>query len=1061
MERIRVSDLAREMGLNPKDMELRIKDLNIFIDKGAIHENDALMIRQMIKGSDQAAQDMPRPSVKRKAAPVQNIKIVKVKTLHDTQEEKSQFHIKKVKTLDEIPKTVTPTHEEEKIKPVTAARSFTGPKIIERPSAAVTVAPPQEEIKVQKTEEPPKEAPIVEPAKETMVIIEQPKEKPVAVKEEIEIKTHLPDIEESPVKPQEEPLVKQPEKTVQPEEITEKKELKVVHFEKRQTNKPKEGYPERDRPKETPEVKKTFFTAKATDRRIQLNKPTPPPQQRPRHEGQDTRRTDDRPFQQQRQAPSDQKKFEQRPAGKFQKFPPRTFHDKKTATDFDKTRDFVPKDKDSSSGFNEFFPGKEPPIDIASTTAQTFKPKKIEKKKTSDIEEEKAKSKTPIPQKKASKKHIVKFISEELHSITDENIDVATGDVMPEENVVVKPSFQPRRKQNKFSAKQQDKKTQPIPQPPKQTKKKFTIYESIQVGELAKKMSVKAAEVVMKLMTLGVMATVNQTVDYDTASLVAAEFGFEVEKKLLAEDSFMLEEPIGGVEVLRPPVVTVMGHVDHGKTSLLDAIRHADVASGEAGGITQHIGAYHVKLPAGNEVVFLDTPGHEAFTQMRARGAKVTDIVLLVVAADDGVMAQTREAIDHARDANVPIIVAVNKIDKENANIDRVKKELSAIGLIPEDWGGDTIFVNISAKKRIGIEELIEMLSVQAEVLELKAVPERPAVGHVVEARLDKGRGPVATLLVSNGTLKMGDAVVCGVHYGKIRAMINDKGGSVTQAGPSMPVEVQGLSDVPEAGNEFFVLSDEKKSREISENRQRKLRETELAKTSKITLENMLESLKEQEVKELKIILKADVQGSTEALADSLVKLSTREIKVNVIRSGTGAIIESDVLLASASHAIIIGFNVKPTQSARALAETETIDIKFYDIIYNAIDDVKKAMLGLLEPVYEEKPLGRAEVRQVFSVPKIGSIAGCYMLDGMINRNAKIRLLRDSVVIYTGKVSSLRRFKDDVKEVQTGYECGIGLERFNDIKPGDIIEAYKVEEIAPTMEQLNITQSKN
>jgi translation initiation factor IF-2 len=589
--------------------------------------------------------------------------------------------------------------------------------------------------------------------------------------------------------------------------------------------------------------------------------------------------------------------------------------------------------------------------------------------------------------------------------------------------------------------------------PPKVGKRKLVIYETIQVGELAKRMSVKIGDVISRLIRLGVMVTANQTIDYDTAMLVAAEFDYEVEKKAVAEDMVHMEEAqaSGGELKLRPPVVTVMGHVDHGKTSLLDAIRHADVASGEAGGITQHIGAYHVTLPSGHEVVFLDTPGHEAFTAMRARGARVTDIVILVVAADDGVMAQTKEAVDHARAAGVPIIVAINKIDKPGANPDRVKSELAELGLVPEDWGGDTIFVNISAKKKIGIEELLEMLALQSEVLELKADPNRPAKGHVIEAKLDKGRGPVATLLISDGTLHVGDAIVCALYYGRIRAMINDKGGQIDSAGPSMPVEIQGLSGVPEAGNEFMVLPDEKKAKEVAEYRQRKAREAEFAKIRKISLESVFDRLKENGLKELNIILKVDVQGSLEALSTALRKLSTLEIKVNVVGSGIGAITESDVLLATASNAIIIGFNVRPSPQARTLAEQEKVDIRFYDVIYNAIEEVRSAMTGLLEPVYEEKITGRAEVRQTFHVPKVGMIAGCYVIEGIIQRNAKARLLRDNVVTYTGKIVSLRRFKEDAKEVQSGYECGIGLEKFNDVKTGDIIEAYKLEERAAVL----------
>ena len=663
--------------------------------------------------------------------------------------------------------------------------------------------------------------------------------------------------------------------------------------------------------------------------------------------------------------------------------------------------------------------------------AQPKKGKKKGKRVVDMSDMEKRRRRQPAKQKEKPKP---------INKLLVEEVDVE----LPEEMEFVAAPQAPQRRGGKGG------KEKPQPQgtaPIKSEKRRFAIYDTIQVGELAKRMSVKASEVIKKLMEQGVMATVTQALDYDTAALIAAEFGYEVEKKAVAEDLITLEEVQGGEPKPRPPVVTVMGHVDHGKTTLLDAIRDADVAAREAGGITQHIGAYHVRLESGDEVVFLDTPGHEAFTAMRARGASVTDIVILVVAADDGVMAQTKESIDHAKAAGVPIIVAVNKIDKPDANPDRVKTELSELGLVPEDWGGGTIFVNISAKKRIGIEELIELLSLQAEVLELKADPDRPARGHVVEAKLDKGRGPVATFLVREGTLKVGDAVVCDMQYGKIRAMLNDKGERVKEAGPSMPVEIQGLSGVPEAGSEFVVLPDEKKAREVAEYRQRKAREAELVKSSKISLESMLEQLGEQESKVLNIVLKTDVQGSLEALGDALRKLGTDEIKVEIVRSGIGAISESDVLLASASNAVIIGFNVKPTTQAKEVAEREGVDIRFYDVIYNALDEIKAAMKGMLEPEYEEHVLGRAEVRQTFKVPKVGTVAGCYVLEGTIQRNALARLLRENVVVYTGKLSSLRRFKDDVKEVQAGYECGIGLEKFNDIKVGDVVECYEMREI--------------
>ncbi len=639
-------------------------------------------------------------------------------------------------------------------------------------------------------------------------------------------------------------------------------------------------------------------------------------------------------------------------------------------------------------------------------------------------------------------KPINKLLSEELM----EPLEEMEPEKAPEEAASAPKGKQPKTKEK-------EEKKAPSTAPPKASKRRFAIYETIQVDELAKRMGVKVSDVIMKLMSLGVMATANQSIDFDVAAIVASEYGFEVEKKAVAEDLIHMEEEEDDEASLepRPPVVTVMGHVDHGKTTLLDAIRHSDVASREAGGITQHIGAYHVTLPSGNKVVFLDTPGHEAFTQMRARGAQVTDIVVLVVAADDGVMAQTKEAIDHARAANVPIIVAVNKIDKPEANPDRVKTELSELGLVPEEWGGDTIFVEISAKKKIGIDEFLELLALQAEVLELKANAKKRAKGYVIEARLDKGRGPVATMIVREGTLKRGDAMVCGLHYGKVRAMLNDRGERVESAGPSMPVEVQGLSGVPEPGSEFVVLPNEKKAREVAEYRQRKQREAELVKTQKISLETMFERLQEQEVKELNIVLKTDVQGSLEAMSDALRKLSTKDIKVNIVRAGIGAITESDILLASASDALVVGFNVRPNAQAKALADQEKVDIRFYDVIYHAIDEIKQAMVGLLEPEYKEEVIGHAEVRQTFRVPKVGTIAGCYVLDGVVRRGANARLLRENVVVYTGKIASLRRFKEDVKEVASGFECGIGLENFNDIKVGDVIETYEMVEIKPTL----------
>ena len=590
-------------------------------------------------------------------------------------------------------------------------------------------------------------------------------------------------------------------------------------------------------------------------------------------------------------------------------------------------------------------------------------------------------------------------------------------------------------------------------QPLKAAKRKIRVTEAIRVADMAHQMGLKANEIIKVLFGLGVMATINQSLDIDTATLVAAEFGYEVEKAGFSEDDYLLPKEADAPETLkqRPPVVTIMGHVDHGKTSLLDAIRKSNVTRGEAGGITQHIGAYHVKTKRG-EIVFLDTPGHEAFTAMRARGAQVTDLVILVVAADDGVMEQTREAINHSRAANVPIMVAVNKMDKPGADPDRVLRELAELGLQPEDWGGDTIVAKVSAKTRLGLDDLLEMVALQSEIMELKANPDKPARGHIVEAKLDKGRGPIATVLIQEGTLKQGDNFVCGPFSGRVRALTNDQGKKVKEAGPSLPVEVQGFEGVPVAGEEFFVVADEKLARRIADSRAAKQRERDLASESRVTLETFLsQRASDQETLTLNLVVKADVQGRLEARTEAQTKQSTDKVRLNVVHGGTGAITESDILLASASKAIIIGFNVRPTSKIKDVAEHENVDIRFYDIIYKLVDDIKSAMAGLLAPVQREVYLGQAEVRETFSVPKIGVIAGSYVADGKIARNAGVRLLRDGVVVYTGKISSLKRFKDDAKEVVKGNECGVGLENFNDVKIGDIIEAFETVEEAATL----------
>jgi len=586
----------------------------------------------------------------------------------------------------------------------------------------------------------------------------------------------------------------------------------------------------------------------------------------------------------------------------------------------------------------------------------------------------------------------------------------------------------------------------------KAIKRRIKVDEAIVLSELAKRMGIKASEIIKMLMTQGIMATMNQSIDYDTACLVAAEFDYEVEKAAFEEDDLIkIEQDAPEALSERPPVVTIMGHVDHGKTSLLDVIRKTHVTDLEAGGITQHIGAYSVTSEKG-QITFLDTPGHEAFTAMRSRGAQVTDLVILVVAADDGVMPQTVEAINHARASEVPLIVAVNKMDKAGADPDRVYRELSEKGLTPEAWGGDTIFVNVSAKQKTGIDELLEMILLQSEVMELKANPDKQAFGHVVEAKLDSGRGPVATVLVKEGTLRTGDPVVCGVHFGKVRAMLNDKGNPVTEAGPSIPVEVLGLSGVPVAGDELIALKDEKDAKQVSIHRTQKQRTKELAKSNRMSLENLFDKMKEGEVKDLNLIIKTDVDGSMEALKDSLVKLSNEEVKINVVHSASGTITESDVSLAAVSNAIIIGFNVRPTPKVQAIALEESVDMRFHNVIYDVIKEIKDAIAGMMESIFEERILGRAEVREVFQIPKIGAIAGCHVTDGKIERRQLMRLIRDGVVYFEGKNSSLRRFKDDVKEVQTGYECGIGIENYNDIKVGDVIECYYLEEIRPEVQ---------
>lgn len=590
-------------------------------------------------------------------------------------------------------------------------------------------------------------------------------------------------------------------------------------------------------------------------------------------------------------------------------------------------------------------------------------------------------------------------------------------------------------------------------QPPREkidnTPKKIIVRGNMTVGETAKLLHKDASEVIKKLIFLGVMATINQELDIDTILLLAGEFGVEVEVKIpVEEDRFETIEEVDDPQDLRerPPVVTIMGHVDHGKTTLLDAIRSANVSSGEAGGITQHIGAYQVEIN-GKKITFLDTPGHEAFTAMRARGAQVTDITIIVVAADDGVMPQTVEAISHAKAAGLPIIVAVNKIDKPEANPDRVKQELTEHGLVPEEWGGDTIFVNVSAKQRMGLEDLLEMILLVAEVNEYKANPDKRARGTVIEAELDKGRGPVARILVQHGTLKVGDAFVAGNCFGRIRVMVNDKGRRLKEAGPSTPVEITGLTEVPGAGDPFMVFEDERKARSIADKRSITQRQSELNTNTRVTLDDLFQHIKDGEIKDLNVIIKGDVQGSVEALKGSLNKIEVEGVRVKIIHSGVGAITESDVILAAASNAIIIGFNVRPDTQAKQTAEQEKVDVRLHRVIYSAIEEIEQAMKGMLDPIYKENVIGHAEVRNTFKVSRVGTIAGCMVTSGKITRNSEIRLVRDGIVIHEGKIDSLKRFKDDAKEVAQGYECGITLENYSDIKEGDVFEAFIMETV--------------
>lgn len=640
----------------------------------------------------------------------------------------------------------------------------------------------------------------------------------------------------------------------------------------------------------------------------------------------------------------------------------------------------------------------------------------------------------------------------DLDRIDDEKLE----ELIPEnvkETGTKKQKINQKKKQKQLGTKQKQSPEDALVKKERKEKKEEKLHvlipDEITVGELASRMKKPAAEVIKKLMLLGIMASVNENIDFDTASLIVEELGGTFEKEIiLTEEDKLFNDTPDAPEQLKPrsPVVVVMGHVDHGKTSLLDSIRNTNVTEGEFGGITQHIGAHRVRVND-KKITFLDTPGHEAFTAMRARGAMVTDIAILVVAADDGIMPQTVEAINHARAAEVSIIVAINKIDKEGANPDRVKQELTEHGLVPEEWGGDTICVEVSAKKGINIDSLLDMVLLVAEMRELKANPDRAAKGTVIESKLDKGRGPVATVLVQNGTLKIGDVVVAGTAVGHVRAMNDDKGRAVKKAGPSIPVEILGLSEVPEGGDMFYAVDDERKAREVVEARKFKEKQEKQKKASTISLDNLFEHIEAGKMKDLNIIVKADVQGSVEAVTQSLVRISNEEVRVNVIHGAVGAVTESDVMLASASNAIIVGFNVRPTPGAVVAAENAEVDVRLYRVIYDAIEDIEKALKGMLEPTFREAVIGHVEIRTTFRVSGVGTIGGAYVTDGKILRSSQVRVVRDGIVIHEGELGSLKRFKDDVKEVASGYECGISIEKYNDIKEGDIIEAFVMEQV--------------
>ena len=959
MGKVRVSELAKSMGLEPKDLIKKLTDAGVSVDSAT----------SMLSDDDVKKFEASKDPSKEK------IEEARIKP----------GLIRRRKTV--VPKEDTKSVDEPEIKPIAPAEDvIVEPKVTATKVKAETTEPePKPVVKDKEVASAPVESATTDKTTEVSAPATKPESKPVEKKPEPIVEKAQPNVAKIISKPEVKKIEKPQPEPVQP------------------PSKPKEVKEVAEKPAELPvDMKKEQVAEKP------IKQAVPKPQVKPNND----KPTGDRAKILGRvELPQLQKQSQ--PAGRNNDRPNRQNKQDRNER----------SDRPAASRNNK---------------------KRVEVAPVAPVEQ-------PLPEKegRSNKKR-------KKGRRNDEAFDEKDGRVSRKGRRVE--VFEPGRMggKKKRGGKQNKQNKAPEATISKAIKRIIRISDSITVGELAKRMGVKASQLIAELMRQGTMVTINHPLDYESAAILASEFNYEVENVAFDEETILQvesqaseDETTGNLEI-RPPVVTIMGHVDHGKTSLLDAIREANVTDGEAGGITQHIGAYDVEIDGG-KITFLDTPGHEAFTAMRARGAGVTDIVILVVAADDGVMPQTKEAINHSKAAGVPIIVAINKIDKPDSSPDRVKQELTEFELVPEEWGGDTIFVEVSAKQHLNLDTLLEMVLLQAEVLELKACADKRAKGSIVEARLDKGRGPVATVLVQDGTLKIGDSIVAGLHFGRVRSMTAANGSQVKEAGPSFPVEVTGLGGVPDAGDMFHAVENEKAAKEVSQHRQSKQREIDLAKSSKVSLDQLFAKMQEGEVEELAVIIKADVQGSVEAVRDALEKLSTDACRLNVIHTGVGGVSESDVTLATASNAIVLGFNVRPEAKARSLAETEKVDIRMYSVIYDAVNDIRDAMEGLLAPTLKEKDLGRVEVRDTFHVSKVGTIAGCYVLDGKILRNAQTRLVRDNVVIWEGKLNSLKRFKDDTREVASGYECGIGLENYNDIKVGDIIEVFEMEEVKTSL----------